>query len=476
MIWRPKEGGMWDPSIIRHDGEYHVFTMYRKEGDPSHGHCFMATSEDGVHWQDRGVVLEEREREKGYIFFKCFVAHCGDRFIMDHGVARPGAQDPLRFYESGDLRHWEHITSTIPDTRWYASPGRWDHMYILPKEPGNHEAGYWGHVVAVAKPELPRGVGMMESDDGREWHVLPPAPVEWGDTPPRDFEWGGCERIGGKYYLIGGTSGYVCQGYSMYTFVADYPCGPFRPDAEAYRLSGSSKDCVAWLAAWARGKDNELLVSNYASVAPGDNHAPWMLPLRKPVVGEDGHLRLAWWPGNRTLKGENLALEKDNLALPEGDGKSEYHTAWLNSDFNLDEGVVVEGAIRANADAPCPAAGFLFDEGTDQTMALLLGIGAREGRETHIGRLRPDGQGGLEFLSQDVTGSGCATVTGIEDGRTYGFRLLVRMTFFELYVDDMLVQTFVYRPASGRIGVVARGARLEVAELKAWRMSLPASK
>jgi hypothetical protein len=48
------------------------------------------------------------------------------------------------------------------------------------------------------------------------------------------------------------------------------------------------------------------------------------------------------------------------------------------------------------------------------------------------------------------------------------------MTFLELYVDDMLMQTFAYRPASGRIGVVTRGARMEIAGLKAWRMSLPA--
>ena len=74
---------------------------------------------------------------------------------------------------------------------------------------------------------------------------------------------------------------------------------------------------------------------------------------------------------------------------------------------------------------------------------------------------------------EDVSGRGCATVTGLEDGRQHAFRLLVRMTFFELYVDDRLVQTFVYRPASGRVGFVGRGARLGIDGLRAWQMSLP---
>ena len=136
------------------------------------------------------------------------MAKCGDKFIMDHGVARPQGQDLMRFYQSKDLRHWEYITSTEPDDRWYRRD-RWDHMYMLPKEEGKPEAGYWGYVVAVPKQgvDLP---AMMQSPDGLKWEVLPPAKTEWGNTPPRNhFEYGGCERIGGKYYLIGGTGGYM---------------------------------------------------------------------------------------------------------------------------------------------------------------------------------------------------------------------------------------------------------------------------
>jgi len=160
---------------------------------------------------------------------------------MDHGVARPDHQDTLRFYESPDLRHWTYLASTNPDPRWHVPTARWDHMYIIPKEKGRPPAGFWGYPVAIVRPELPRGVGMSQSPDGRSCKTLPPAPVEWGDIPQNDFEWGGCERIGGRYYLIGGTGPCLANaGCSMFVFTADSPRGPFRPDAEAYRLCGSS--------------------------------------------------------------------------------------------------------------------------------------------------------------------------------------------------------------------------------------------
>ncbi|MHC4506270.1 MAG: hypothetical protein ACYTFI_23490, partial [Planctomycetota bacterium] len=290
------------------------------------------------------------------------------------------------------------------------------------------------------------------------------------------FEWGGCERIGGRYYLIGGLPEYFDNnGYAMYTFTADSPEGPFRPDPTAFRLCGNSPGGrLTWLAAWCRGEDDELLISNYSSPAHGDNARPWMLPLRRPLVDGAGHLRLAWWKGNEVLKGEPLPLREEAVSLRGGEGEAAYRTAWLDRDFDLARGVVLEGSLRADGEGPSPAVGFVFDEKPGEPVALLMGVGGPHGRETHIGRLQADEQGGVTFVSEDVTGKHCATVTGIEGGSEHRFRLLVRMTFFELYVDDLLVQTFVYRPTSGRLGFVTRGARLAASGLEARLMSLRA--
>jgi hypothetical protein len=480
MIYKPHDGAMWDPSVLWHDGKYYAFMMYNKDGHEGLAaqHCLLATSTDGVHWDDQGAILEERDRAKGSHFFKCFVAKCGDKFIMDHGVVQSQRQDTMRFYQSHDLRNWEYITSTHPDARWYQQD-RWDHMYILPKEEGKPETGYWGYVVSVPKQagELP---GMMQSADGLKWEVLPPAKTVWGDTPSLGcFEYGGCERIGGKYYLIGGTGGYMGNGgYSMFTFVGDGPRGPFRPDTEAYRLCGSSGNGISWLAAWARG-NGELLISNYASMRPGDA-APWMLPLRKPVVDEAGHLRLGWWKGNEAIKGRPLAIAKNKLTI-NGEGKpSNYDLLYLNEIGNSTQGTILEGTLRTRASTHGdqgilhPTVGFVLEEKAGQAMAIQLGIGKPEGRETRIGRLTTRGDGTLMFSSEDVTGKGCATVTGVEDGRQHTFRLLCRMEMFELYIDDLLVQTYARQPGSGKVGFLVGNAQAEFSNLEAWTMSFSA--
>ena len=493
FIYRPAQGAMWDPSVIWHKDRYYAFMMYNKDGDSGlegilqANHCFLATSKDGVHWQDYGIVLDE---EDNHSFFKPVIANFGDYFIMNHGVFRrrgeERTQDMLRFYESKNLYDWHYLYSSTPDTLWYRIPpkhARWDHMYMLPKEEGNPRAGYWGYVVSVIKPGvLPSGVGMMESIDGRKWTVLEPAPIEWPDglTPPPGenyFEWGGCERIGGKYYLIGGygSGGYLGSWYSMYTFVADNPRGPFRPDVDAFRLSGTTSENIAWLAAWVRG-ENELLISNYASMSPGD-WSPWMLPLRKPVVDDNGHLRLSWWEGNNALKGKSIKLSKKSFVISDNKKQAGFNSVYI-TEFNPQTGILLEGTVRAKhivtdkqGENITAEAGIILQENSSQAVAILLGIGTSQDRETRIGRLTMKTDSLPEFDVLDITGKWSATVTGIEDGKEHSFRLVSRLGLFELYVDDLLVQTYYYKFGTGRVGFVVDAAKATFTNIKAWELS-----
>lgn len=466
MIYRPGKGAMWDPSVVYHEGTYYAFMMYDKDGTNGlrAGHCLLATSEDGVHWEDFGVVVEEREINRGCRFFKCFVGRVGNRFVMDHGVWRPEGQDTLRYYESDDLKSWRYLSSNSPDPKWYVTTRRWDHMYLLPKEEGRPESGYWGYPVATPKKGLARGMGMTETVDGREWTILPPPEMEWGETPPRDLEIGGCERFNGKYYVIGGTGKYISNGYSMYTWVGDGPRGPFRPDVEAYRLCGTTHATVTWLAAWCRGND-ELLISNYASLM-GETHKPWMLPLRKPVVDSDGHLRLGWWKENEKLKGVPVGLGQVSESVRAK--AAPRRITWLKQELDMAGGMVVEGTIRATAAGTRPFAGFAFGEPGGGATEVWLGIGPAKERESHIGRWNNV----TGFTSHDVTGRGCATVTGIDDDVQHSFRILTRHDCFELYIDDMLMQTHLYQTPCERVGFVAKHSEAEFNDLKAWTMSL----
>jgi hypothetical protein len=345
-------------------------------------------------------------------------------------------------------------------------------MYIIPKEQGTNDSGYWGYAVATPKSGLSRAPAMLQSPNGTDWEILPPAEMKWGDTPQRDMEYGGCERIGGKYYLIGGAGEYVSKGYSMYTLISDAPSGPFAPDTKAYRLCGTTYKTVTWLAAWARGKD-ELLISNYASYS-SDKWRPTMLPLRKPVVDKDGHLRLAWWKGNEALKGKPLTLKINTIELNTRDKNSNYQIVYLSEEFDLSKGIVLEGRIKTGALRinVIPAAGFVFRQSPEQSVVIKLGIGPTRGRQSHIGLLQTTTEGKIQFKSEDVTGKGCATVTGIENAKEHRFRLLVRRGMFELYIDDMLMQTYVYKPGSGKLGFVAHNANVIFRDVNAWKMSL----
>lgn len=52
MIYTPSKGSMWDPSIISHEGTYHLFSMQSKW-------MWHAVSPDGVHWSDAGQGVRQ---------------------------------------------------------------------------------------------------------------------------------------------------------------------------------------------------------------------------------------------------------------------------------------------------------------------------------------------------------------------------------------------------------------------------------
>lgn len=467
MIYRPNIGAMWDPSVFWHNGCYYAVMMYNPDGSNGlEASCgLIAQSFDGVHWKDGWQITPELELVTGTKFFKAFIARIGSRFILNHGVYRPtGEQDTLRFYQSDDLRNWHYLFSSSPDSRWYETAGRWDHMYMLPKEEGNPAAGYWGYPVATTTKESARAMGMMETTDGTGWNILPPPEIQWGSVPPRDLEIGGCERIGGKYVIIGGIHNYLSSGYSMYSLIGESAQGPFRPDVEMFRLCGTSTCAAGWgvsfLAAWARGENGELLISNYVSVPSGT----WMLPLRKALFS-DGHLRLAWWPANAVLKGERITDMVTECVIVSA--AEERQVQWFERSFDLAQGVIVEGTLCVSAVCSSAFVGFSFAENDGQAMEIRLGIGNSGNEEAHIGRYNAI----TGFNCEDKTGQGCATLHSINEGTDHSFRLLFRHDIFELYIDDLLVQTYVYKPGSGSVGLLSVGANVVFNQLAAYRMT-----
>lgn len=85
----------------------------------------------------------------------------------------------------------------------------------------------------------------------------------------------------------------------------------------------------------------------------------------------------------------------------------------------------------------------------------------------------------IDFLPEDTIGPGCAAPAGILPHTNHSFRLLIRKNMFELYLDDMFVQTFNTTHAPGsigltpeRIGFIAQNGQGLFDNLKIWSMNL----
>lgn len=505
MIYRPSVGRFKDGFVLWHGGQFYLYSMYMHEPGDDSGfrNVWLATSRDGVHWEDVGPVI----RDAPFNIWAMSVHRVGDRFILNHGsFSRPGVQNVIRFWGATDLIHWTYLgpeADLSPDTRWYPADSRLDCMSVVPVTEGGRTR-YYGYATGPG--------GFLESDDGLHWSGVPQPPIDWGTAPPPPtptdeggLEVGGCQEICGKYYLVGGWFNYMgSTGYGVYTLVADTPRGPFRPDTAAYRLCGNSG---RWVALWARfcPTDREVLVNGYMYTGyTYESGETWLPPLKKAVVDPGGHLRLGYWPGNEALKG--LPMEEDlstcSMVYPSGEGggcssgmagdrlgiQAEPEqasfvrrnlpttVAVLDSPLDFGKGVVIEGTIQATCRdrrLVAPSVGLYLEEQPGEGTAILLHSYGR----TEIGKLTLGGT--LAFDPEDAITPGCAAPAGIGPHTDHRFRLLVRGNAFELYLDDLLVQTFntTHEPGSVgrtplRLGFIAQNGEGLFGDLRAWSMSL----
>lgn len=522
MIYQPENvTGMWDPSVVYHDGRWFMFYMIGKNPGEWHRKAMcLAVSDDAVHWEEIGPIVDHRDLpipvKAGRVW------RTADRFMMNHGsivTSEEGVrQDCIKFWESDDLRKWRsrgEDNLVFADQRWYGV--RWDCMDVIPRIPGRTDSGYWGYLTADQRPDWPYfSVGMLQSEDGVSWSVLPPPIFDWGDVPQQGMEVGGCEYICAKYYLIlSSRFNYLGnRGYSMFTFISEGPTGPFRPDREAFRLCGTSAVDTLWLSAFCRSPE-EPLISTYMCREPIGEDV-WFAPLKKAIVDSAGHLRLGYWDGNGSLKGDPITVDfSGNTVLVAGTptnagnrtdatttgiecnsraagntielwARTRPYRGQLNGPmtvvllanaFDFDRGLVMEGSVEVtdcSADALVKAHlvpaifGFYLQTTGTQGVAIELGTTG----VTEIGLLSPTGAEQL-FESLDVTGRGCATVAGIAAGADVPFRLLVRKDMFELYLDDLFVQSFYLpSPGTGTVGFLVQNGSGRVKDVRCWTMNL----
>lgn len=219
MIFRSElVKAQWDTWAYYHRGTYYLYYLIT-EDSPGEGFG-VATSKDGVHWQDRGWALCASDHMVTYLgtgaVWKSPEFERTGRFICNYSEHR--RQDDgqitqnILFAWSTDLIHWIKYTDEWMfgiDVEFYEKYGRWDCIFPMPRA----EGGY--HGIWTATPKGSKGVGLGYSEDGVRWVALPPP----GVVPGVD-EAGAFWRFGDRIYAMFGVS-----GTGMVTYVADNVTG-----------------------------------------------------------------------------------------------------------------------------------------------------------------------------------------------------------------------------------------------------------
>lgn len=480
MLYKPEYGKFKDVSVFYHDGVYYLFAMYGRKID-EYNNVWMAVSDDGVHWTGVGPVIENAP----FPVWAMNVHRVGDRFILNHGsFTEGGVQGVIKLWSSSDLYHWSYMgeeCDILPPKG--ISGARLDCMAVLTTQED-------GKTVYYGYPTSP--YPLMRSGDGIHWSFEDAEHfIEWEDVPPTpsereegEFEVSGCVKVNGTYYYLGGWFNYLGdRGYHVHTLRGKHPRGPFSPDGAAYRLCGNSK---RWVSIWARMHDtgDEILAASYMNEGYSyEMGETWMPPVKLAQCDERGHLRLCWWPNNERIKGAVLdspCPEKIELAATEhpatGADLFDGSLEMIEQLLPVEQGVVIEFTLTlssADKRLTSPCAGIFLEEEPDSGTAIWMNAHG----ETSIGRMRTEGA--WSFDPEDTLCLMTAAQAGIQREVPHTFRLLIRGVLFELYQDDVLVQTFntTHSPdekgkAPVRLGFLVRNGYMTVENLRMWSMSI----
>ena len=171
MIYKPT-GNLFDTWVIYNEGTFFLYYLVTTSHLMSDG-IGLATSVDGVHWQEHGSVIRAGEKSINWIgsgmVWKSPEYQKNGKWICNYSEWRKDDDGKtvqvILFAESTDLYHWEKredIEFRI-DERWYDRDindcGRWDCINVLPAGEDETDGyfGYWS-----ANQPSGRAIGLVE--------------------------------------------------------------------------------------------------------------------------------------------------------------------------------------------------------------------------------------------------------------------------------------------------------------------------
>ena len=436
----------WDTWGYYHEGTYYLYYLITEYGA---GEGFgVATSTDGVHWQDHGWAIHQSERNSFYLgtgsVWKSPDFDKTGKFICNYSEHRKDESgrdiQNILFAWSTDLIHWnkyDDATMFKIDTDYYRADGRWDCIFSFPRD----EEGYWGTWTATSNIKDVKGVGIGYTKDGLKWKALPMAISE-----PGVYESGAIYPINGRYYGMFG------QNRKMLSFTADEVGGPYKQS----EINGVCLQAGPTYFSRFLPTDHGLLVNHHSmsgTYIKLGNRRPvtYAAPFKRAEVDDEGVMRWKYWEGNEALKGVPLPV------ITPSRGEVQFVTHKL--DFN--KGIVVEMDMT------------LPDENEKPVTLVFKAV------ENNYA-VRFNYNGVVEMGTMDSQGNHWKRTFGVnrewDFGKTVSARILARAGMLEVYLDDHFMECWTmgcHGAKTVEIGFIDNEA---VKNMQLWQMSLEPAK
>ena len=451
MFYRPNPeitGHMWDVWLQVHEGKYYLYYLASSKDcvKPAFDSTSLAVSEDGVSWTEHGRVVPMTEDAVIMGSAGVWRTRSGEfpPYVMNLAERRRKEVGSVMFaLGSDDLIHWTNLGSQYtfgPDPRWYEPKGRWVGISVIPNPAG----GYYGYWTATPSREAGGLFGFGRSADGVSWEQLPPPQTE-GLARGGVREIGGAAVINGKVYLL------YCAGQGRMTlFVGDRPEGPFRIQEENQEvLFGHTH-----FARFAGGTEDPLVVHHIMTTSGLDTPPEcYFAPIKRAIVDEEGVFRLVYWEGNERLKTKPVEVQ-----VPEEAKQASGRFVMLDNRFDAECGFVLEGHFSNLK----PGRFLALNQGLYVEWDDGRGTGLMVSRSgiIQIGTMR---EGGAEFRLDSFVNR------RLPSGPNPKFRLMVRHSLLEFYLNDHLIQCHsLPGRATGRVGYIHDGNPEGIGQFKAW--------
>ena len=443
----------WDTWAWYNEQNNKYYAYYLVRSAPNYkGEGFgLAISTDTVHWTDYGqiwsnpIAHNESHEGTGTVWLNPEynnqdTSNSSFEYIVNFSTEPIGeSYQNISFAVSSDLIHWKSQINNIGwfdiNTTYYKYPGRWDTIYLFKGINNKQLFGAWTATPYNPKNETKYIWGYGQTQDGLHWTALPSPEIIWnGVTPPNtNGELGAIERFimnNGSilYFSMVGMNG------KMYGFYANKPDGPYYPNYKNFEIL--SGDC--YYSRFFRINDVILITHQSMSNQQAYNRpVTYIAPYKYADIDDEGVFRMKYWIGNDNMKDKELSI--NSTVYVNGSNETLMDLSFVEPIT----GLLMEGTM---------------DFSVDDSVGLQLGMINDKFACINITK---DGIVGMNLSMNgkefecDVGDNGEKIDRGIILPIISSFRLLLRMSMFELYINDILyVVNKLNVNQSGIIGMV----------------------